>query len=241
MKICAVDEVGCAAIAGPVFVCAVVASPSDRIDGVRDSKKLSKKKRNELAPIIKGKLEFALGAASPREVETINLYWARYLAMRRAVEQLIRRKVKFDRIIVDGNRTIDGLPLSIPQEAHTKADDKFWEVSAASIVAKVARDDLMAELAKRKGLSHYCWEKNAGYYTPEHRDGVILHGPTPYHRTTFDYFKYCMFSRREYERFLSEKKTAESYFAYQKTCEGGHYRAWKRGDLNPWKPVLHGD
>lgn len=240
MRIAGIDEVGMSSIAGPVMACVVVAESRSPLEGIRDSKKLSKKRRELLVPVIKANCDWALGAASMREIERLNVYWARYLAMRRAVEKLIRRKVAFDRIIVDGNRTIDGLPLSIPQEAHTKADDKFWEVSAASIVAKVTRDDLMSELAKREGLGHYRWDKNAGYYTPEHRDGIILHGPSTHHRVTFDYFKYCMFARREYEKFLADGKTADSYFEYQRAYEGGHYRAWKRGDLNPWKPVIHG-
>jgi len=240
MRICAVDEVGCAAIAGPVFVCAVVAEPGDRIDGVKDSKKLKKEKREELAPIIKARLDFALGAASHKEVEHLNIYWARFLAMRRAIYKLLDRKVKIDRIIVDGNRTIDGIPLSIPQEAHPKADDTFWEVSAASIVAKVARDDLMANLAKRNGLYHYGWDTNVGYYTQKHLYGIIRHGPTSYHRRTFNGFKYALFCHKECLGFLKKGKTIENYFSYLAEYENGHYHAWKRGDLNSWKPVIYG-
>lgn len=243
-RICAVDEVGCASIAGPVVVCAVVAEPGQKIPGVKDSKKLSKKKREELAPLIEQSLDFALGAVSPRGVEKINLYWARFLAMRRAVERLLSRGVKFDKIIVDGNKTIDGLPPSIPQEAHTKADDKFWEASAASIVAKVRRDNLMTILDSE---NKYGWATNAGYFSPEHRMGIVKYGPTPYHRRTFDYFRFCLQSHKEFLRFKEEGKTLEDWIAFDDARKQEHgctaFSCWKRGEFTKsiWEPVTHGN
>lgn len=247
MKTCAVDEVGCASIAGPVFVCAVVVDDSAMAPGgIADSKKLSKKRRENLFPVILERIDdFAFGAAGPRKIEQLNIHHAKFLAMRQAVEKLLRRGHRIGRTIVDGGFEIPGLPLCIAQEAHPKADDTFWEVSAASILAKVTRDRLMARLAQRPGLGHYDWENNAGYYTPKHRLGIVLHGPTPYHRRTFDFFKYCLFSHKEYRRFLAEGKTAEDYFECEDVRRAAlgkrpysYYKAWKRGDFHPWQPVL---
>jgi ribonuclease HII len=240
MKICALDEVGCASIAGPVFVCAVIIDTSVHpIAGIGDSKVLSRKKRESLFPLIVDRVDdFAYGAAGPRKIEKINIHHAKYLAMRQAVEKLLRRGNKIDRTIVDGGFTIPGLPLYINQEAHPKADKNFWEVSAASILAKVTRDNLLSRLAKRKDLGYYKWESNAGYYTEEHRVGVILHGPTPYHRKTFGFYKYCMFCHNEYKKFL-DRGCPEEYFEQEKKYVS-HYKAWKRGDFDSWKPVING-
>jgi ribonuclease HII len=196
---------------------------------VDDSKKLSRKMRETLAPLIEERFEFAFGAAGPREVETSNVYWARYAAMRRAVMALARR-TRIGFVIVDGNRTIPGLPNWIDQKAYPKADSNIWEVSCASILAKVRRDNLMSFLASREKYSHYGWQTNAGYYTPEHRRGIMLHGPTAYHRRTFDLFKYSMFSREEHERFLAAGGTSEAFFlkeAEQKAYDG--FLSWKNG------------
>lgn len=243
-RTCAVDEVGCASIAGPVVVCAVVAQPDQRIEGVRDSKKLSRKKREELAPVIEERLDFALGAASVREIEKMNIYWAKFLAMRRAVERLLARGVKMDRLIVDGNRTVDGLPPWLRQEAHPKADDKFWEASSASIVAKVRRDNLMAVLDKD---NRYGWITNAGYYTPEHRMGIVKHGPSPHHRRTFEHFKFCHHSHKEYRMFAEEGKTLDDWvwcdIARSETSGISPYGCWKRGEFATqklWEPVIYG-
>lgn len=247
MKICAIDEVACASIAGPVFVCAVIVdSDAQAPAGIADSKKLSKSKREALFPIIQERIDdFEFGAAGPRKIEHMNIHHAKFLAMRQAVERLMRRGRRIDRTIVDGGFTIPGLPLYINQEAHPKADANFWEVSAASILAKVTRDNLMTRLASREGLGHYDWENNAGYYTPKHRLGIILHGPTPHHRRTFDFFKYCLFSHKEYLEFLAGGKTAEDYFEHENGRRASlgkrpysYYKAWKRGDFNPWQPML---
>ena len=245
MKICAVDEVGVASIAGPVFVCAVIADSATRPpQGVADSKQLTKKKREQLFPEIQDAVDdFAYGAAGPRKIEQLNIHHAKLLAMRQAVEKLLARGHHPGRTIVDGGFKIPGLPLYINQEAIPKADRDFWEVSSASILAKVTRDRLMAGLASRKGLDHYDWENNAGYYTPKHRLGLVVHGPTAYHRRTFDLFKYCMFSREEYLRFLEDGRPAEDYFEHENARRAAlekkpysYYKAWKRGDFTPWQP-----
>lgn len=246
MKICAVDEVGCASIAGPVFVCAVIvdSSTAKMPCGIADSKQLSRGRREQLFPtIVEAIDDLAYGAAGPRKIEQLNIHHAKLLAMRQAVEKLLSRGHCPGRTIVDGGFKVPGLPLYINQEAIPKADRDFWEVSAASILAKVTRDRLMARLAGHKGLNHYDWENNAGYYTPKHRLGVILYGPTPYHRTTFDLLKYCMFSREEYLRFLESGRGADEYFEHENARRAtlgkkpySYYKAWKRGELAPWQP-----
>lgn len=243
MKICAIDEVGVSSIAGPVFVCAVVVdSSTPPVPGIADSKKLSKAKRERLFPLIEEAVEdFAYGALGPRQIEKLNIHYAKFIAMRRSIERLLKRGNRIDRTIIDGGFTVPDLPPHINQEAHPKADANFWEVSAASILAKVTRDRLMATLAARDGLDHYDWENNAGYYTPKHRDGIAVHGPTAYHRRTFKYFNYCLFCHEELKRRRAQGETDEQYLAHLASFGmHGHHKAWKRGDLNPWKPVIHG-
>lgn len=231
MKICGVDEVGCASIAGPVFTCAVIIdSDLKQIPGVKDSKLLTKKKMNELFPkIIETVDAYSFGAATVKEIEGLNIHYAKFLAMKRAVQK-IRRRNKIDRLIIDGGFKIPNLN-DIKQEAIPKADKKFWEVSCASILAKVTRDKLMANLAKR--YPYYGWETNAGYYSPKHREGVILHGPTVYHRKNFEYFKYCLFCHEELKKVKEDGMKDEEYLL-KITSKGRfeHYREWKRGDLN---------
>jgi len=248
MKICAIDEVGCASLSGPVFVCAVIVDSCVKpVPGIADSKQLTKKKREVLFPAIEEAVDdFAYGAAGPRKIEELNIHHAKLLAMRQAVEKLLARGHHPKRTIVDGGFTVPGLPLYINQEAVPKADRDFWEVSAASILAKVTRDRLMANLASRPGLGHYDWENNAGYYTAKHRDGIVLHGLTAYHRKTFDMVKYCAFLRAEYKECL-EKGDPEEYFEeesrrIERFGSGPYcgYRAWKRGEFNTWKPVMAG-
>jgi len=241
MKICAVDEVGVSSIAGPVFVCAVIVDTTTKsVPGVADSKKLTKAKREKLFPFLKEVVDdFSYGAASHQKIEEINIHNAKFLAMRQAVERLLRRGNRIDRTIVDGGFTIPGLPLFINQEAHPKADQNFWEASTASILAKVTRDRLMTRLARR--YPHYDWESNAGYYSPKHRDGIAVHGPSPHHRRTFGYFRYCLFCHEELKKRREEGQSDEEYLAYL-TSFGmyGHHKAWKRGDFVTWKPVCYG-
>jgi ribonuclease HII len=174
-----VDEVGRGPIAGPVLACAVI-MPADvrAIAGVDDSKRLTHDQRVRLAVKIRERaVAYALGAASVREIDTINIYQASVVAMRRAVERL---KVAPDHVVIDGRRM---RTLPIPHTAVVHGDARCFSIACASILAKVTRDLLMTRLAKR--YPHYIWEHNAGYTTREHVTGLTLHGITPHHRKSF--------------------------------------------------------
>jgi len=243
MKIIYVDEVGYASIFGPLLTCAVAIDANEfKIDGIKDSKKLTKKKREELYPLIEKNYEHAFGSASPRLIEKLNIHWARYEAMKKAVEKLVKRGVKAKEVIVDGKFEIPNLSLS--QQAVIKADDKYWQVGAASILAKVKRDNALTELTKIEKYSHYDLQNNAGYYTPKHRDGVILCGPTDLHRRNFNYFKYCLFCHNQYKEFLRQGKTFRDYdlWAQAEAKREGKtvYTAWRDGVFDTWKEIPYG-
>jgi len=238
-----VDEVGCASIAGPVLVCAVaVEKGQNKIEGVNDSKQLSKKKRNSLFPTLSRILPHAFATSSVERIEEINIHWSKYEAMKRAVEELVANGVQVSKVIVDGKFEIPD--LDIPQEAVIKADAKFWQVGAASILAKVKRDTMMADLTKQDKYSHYDWENNAGYYSPKHRNGVILHGPTDLHRNKFEYFKYCLSRHKEYLMMVKNGKTAQDYFASEAIRSAASaksdYVLWKEAKKNKWKQIPFG-
>lgn len=177
--IAGVDEVGRGPLAGPVVACAVVMPPAIRaIVGVNDSKQLSARDRERLAGLIRERaLAVALGAASVREIDEINIYRATVLAMRRALSRL---SVLPDHVIVDGKpiRT-----LGTPHTAVVGGDGRCYSVACASIVAKVTRDRLMRSLARR--YPHYHWERNVGYGTPAHVEALWAHGATAHHRRSF--------------------------------------------------------
>src|SRR3954468_20396273 len=174
-----VDEVGRGPIAGPVVACAVIMPPDTRaIAGVDDSKRLTHEQRVRLAAKIRERaVSYALGAASVREIDTINIYQASVLAMRRALGRL---SVQPNHVVIDG-RAMRTLP--IPHTAVVHGDARCFSIACASILAKVTRDLLMTRLAKR--YPHYIWEHNAGYTTREHVTGLTLHGITPHHRRSF--------------------------------------------------------
>ena len=174
-----VDEVGRGPIAGPVVACAVIMPPDARaIAGVDDSKRLTHDQRVRLAVKIRERaVAFAIGAASVREIDTINIYQASVLAMRRALGRL---KVSPDHVVIDG-RAMRTLP--IPHTAVVHGDARCFSIACASILAKVTRDLLMTRLATR--YPHYIWEHNAGYTTREHVSGLTAHGITPHHRKSF--------------------------------------------------------
>jgi len=174
-----VDEVGRGPLAGPVVACAVV-MPADarRIAGVEDSKALSAETRVRLAAAIRARaVAVGIGAASVREIDRLNILHATVLAMRRA---LARLEPPPDHVV------LDGLPmptLGVPHLAVVKGDASCYSVACASIVAKVVRDALMARLAARH--PGFAWERNAGYGTAAHLEGLRRHGPTPHHRRSF--------------------------------------------------------
>jgi ribonuclease HII len=180
-RVVGVDEVGVAPTCGAVVAAAVIMKPNGhRIPGVRDSKTLSALQRDRLAPLIRRRaVAVGVGAASVREIDTINIYHATHLAMRRAVARLGGH----DHVLVDGNR-IAGFEAAVgPYTAIVDGDAKVYSIACASIVAKVVRDRMMALLAAR--YPGYGWEHNQGYATRDHRDAIRKLGLTPYHRRSF--------------------------------------------------------
>jgi ribonuclease HII len=176
-----VDEVGVAPSAGPVVACAL-AMPLDKrfIKGVRDSKMLSAQQRDRLAKhILRQAVRVGLGAASVREIDSINIYYATVLAMQRAVA----RAGDHDFVIVDGRKIRGFEQHAGPYQAMIDGDARCYAVACASIVAKVTRDRLMRKLSVR--YPWYGWEHNAGYPTQDHRAGMTAHGVTAHHRRSF--------------------------------------------------------
>jgi ribonuclease HII len=177
--IAGVDEVGRGPLAGPVFACAVIMPPDARaIAGVEDSKKLSAAERERLATKIRQKaVAYALGAASVREIAAHNIYQATALAMRRALHRLSHRP---DAVLVDGKPI---KTLGVPHRAFIGGDARIYTIACASIVAKVARDRLMRQLAVR--YPAYAWQANAGYGTAVHMAALREMGLTAHHRVSF--------------------------------------------------------
>jgi len=170
-----VDEVGRGPLAGPVVACAVILREVPA--GLADSKKLTPERRERLVPAILAAGHVALGAASVREIDRLNVLQASLLAMKRA---LARLPVRPARVLVDGNHVPE---LDIPCEAVVGGDDRIPEIQAASIVAKVVRDRLMRRLGAR--WPGWGFERHVGYATPEHLAALRRLGPTPHHRTGF--------------------------------------------------------
>ena len=181
VRVVGVDEVGVAPTCGAVVAAAVILKPhARRLPGVRDSKTMSALQRERLAPLIRRRaVAVGLGAASVREIDTLNIYHATHLAMRRAIARLDGH----DHVLVDGNR-IKGFEAVVgPYTAIVDGDARSYTIACASIVAKVVRDRMMALLAAR--YPEYGWERNQGYATRDHRDAIRRHGLTPYHRRSF--------------------------------------------------------
>ena len=182
LLVCGCDEVGRAPLAGPV-VAACVYIPKDLHDTplwqeVNDSKKIAKKKRETLALAIKENAHWGIGEASEEETDAINIVQASFLAMTRAYETM---NMPCDMALIDGNL----LPKSFPCSAQSliKGDTKSVSIAAASIIAKVHRDQMMTRLAAIH--PHYGWERNAGYPTKEHLAGINARGITEHHRKSF--------------------------------------------------------
>lgn len=176
--IAGVDEVGRGPLVGAVVTAAVILDPNRPIAGLADSKKLSEKRRLALAEEIKANaLCWSLGRAEPDEIDELNILHATMLAMQRAVAGLA---IQPDFVLVDGNR-IPSLPM--PAQAVVKGDSLVAEISAASILAKVARDNEMIDLDKR--YPDYQFAKHKGYPTKLHFEKLAELGATPYHRKSF--------------------------------------------------------
>ncbi len=178
VSVCGVDEVGRGPLAGPV-VCAAVIMPTDGvIEGVDDSKRLSAKKREILAEIIREKaIACAICRVEPQVIDSINILQATRLCMKNAIESLAPAA---DFVLCDGNMTLD---ITIPQKSIIKGDHLSYSIGAASIVAKVYRDKLMAEYAEM--YPEYGFEHNAGYGTAEHIEAIKRVGLCPIHRRSF--------------------------------------------------------
>lgn len=176
--VCGIDEVGRGPWAGPVVAAAVILDPARLPKGLRDSKQLTRRRRAEIAAMLHETARIGLGVASVEEIEQLNILGASLLAMERAVAQL---PVPPRHALVDGNRLPAGLPC--PAEAIPGGDTLCLSVAAASVVAKVARDRMMAELAARH--PGYGWETNMGYGTREHAAALDRLGLTIHHRRSF--------------------------------------------------------
>jgi ribonuclease HII len=176
-----IDEVGRGPLAGPVIAAAVIIDPATLparlAEDLDDSKKLSARKREALAALVLESCACGFGEASVAEIDHLNILKATFLAMNRAVAALGR---PIDHALVDGNQMP---PLPCKVHCVVGGDGKSLSIAAASVIAKVRRDRLMAELAAQ--YPGYGWETNAGYGTAAHLEGLRKLGPTPHHRTSF--------------------------------------------------------
>jgi ribonuclease HII len=180
--ICGVDEAGRGPLAGAVYAAAVILNPAHPIDGLADSKKLSEKKRDALAIEIKQHaLAWAIASSSVEEIDQINILQASLLAMKRAVEAMQAQfGITPDLVQVDGNRCPK---ISLPSEAIVKGDSKVQAISAASILAKTARDAELYELDKR--YPEYGFAQHKGYPTALHMASLQVHGISQVHRRSY--------------------------------------------------------
>lgn len=180
--ICGVDEVGRGPLAGPVVACAVIMG-NEKIDGVKDSKKLSAKKRETLnKEIIEKAKAIGIGVVDEKVIDEINIKQATRLAMRTAVSDLKDKSgniVRPDVVMIDA----ENIDMDIEQVSIIKGDELIYEISCASIVAKVLRDSYFIEFDKK--YPGYDFLNNKGYGTKKHREALLEMGPTPIHRKTF--------------------------------------------------------
>ena len=176
--ICGVDEAGRGPLAGPVCAAAVILPEHLQIPGLNDSKKLTDKKRREVFPIIQEQaIAYGIGLASESEIDEINILQATFLAMRRALEQLT---VRPEIALIDGNRETD---FGLPVKTVVKGDSLSANIAAASVLAKVTRDNIMVEMARQ--YPEYGFEIHKGYGTKAHYEALRTYGPCSIHRKTF--------------------------------------------------------
>lgn len=176
--ICGIDEAGRGPLAGPVCAAAVILPPYVDIPGLDDSKKLSDKRRRELFPVIKETaIAYGIAFAEPEEIDSINILQATFCAMERAVSML---DAKPDLLLIDGNREKD---FGIPVETVVRGDSRSLSIAAASVLAKVTRDDLMLEMAKEFPM--YGFDVHKGYGTKAHYAALKEYGPCAIHRASF--------------------------------------------------------
>jgi ribonuclease HII len=188
-RICGVDEAGRGPLAGAVYAAAVILNPQRPISGLADSKKLSEKKRDILSAEIKQHaLAWAIASCSAQEIDQINILQASLLAMKLAIEAMQTQfGITPDLVQVDGNKCPK---ISFPCEAIVKGDSKVQAISAASILAKVARDAELYELDKI--YPQYGFARHKGYPTAFHLEMLNLHGITPVHRLSYAPVKVCL-------------------------------------------------
>jgi ribonuclease HII len=173
------DEAGRGCLAGPVVAAAVILPSDFENELLNDSKQLTERQRNALRPIIeKQALAWAVSAVSPQKIDEINILNASFLAMHQAIDKL---SVKPELLLIDGNRFSPYLGIS--HVCIVKGDSKFMSIAAASILAKVYRDELMEKLSQDH--PEYAWAVNKGYPTQKHRNAIKIHGITTHHRKTF--------------------------------------------------------
>ena len=177
-KTAGVDEVGRGCLAGPVFAAAVILNKNINIKNIKDSKKIPFKKRILLSKYIKKNSIYAVGTASVKEINKINILNASLLSMKRALDKL---KLKPSIVYIDGLFAPKG--LKIKHKTFVKGDEKITCISAASIVAKATRDLFMIRLGQK--FPKYKWNKNFGYGTAEHLNGIRKYGITKHHRKNF--------------------------------------------------------
>lgn len=176
--ICGVDEAGRGPLAGPVCAAAVILPANVEIPGLNDSKKLTDKKRRELFPIIQQEaLAYGIAFADEKEIDDINILQATFLAMERAVQKL---NIRPDLLLIDGNRNRD---FGIPSETVISGDSLSANIAAASVLAKVTRDDYMLNMAQQ--YPGYGFDVHKGYGTRAHYEALQQLGPCTIHRMTF--------------------------------------------------------
>ena len=177
-SVCGVDEVGRGPMAGDVYAAAVILNPGFENELINDSKKLSQKKREMLAEIIKANSRWSVASASVEEIDRLNILQAALLAMRRAVKKLPELP---DIILIDGDKLPEGLPCVA--RTVVRGDSTSASIAAASIIAKVERDEYMENLVKQ--YPEYDWTSNKGYGTPAHQALIEQYGACPAHRRSF--------------------------------------------------------
>jgi len=178
-NICGIDEVGRGALAGPLVAASVVLPKDFKSDLIRDSKKMSEKRREKaFKEIIENALDWSVSFVEPKKVDELNVQIATYRAMNDSLKKL---KIKPKHILVDGN--VFENESNIPHTCIVKGDDKYYSIAAASIIAKVTRDTFMKELHKEH--PKYDWVNNKGYGSETHRNLIKEEGVTKHHRITF--------------------------------------------------------
>jgi len=173
------DEAGRGCLAGPVVAAAVILPPNFSNKALNDSKKLSEKKREELAPLIKEQaLSYGIGVVDHEEIDKLNILNASFEAMHRAIRALSPTP---ELLLIDGNRFN---PFAgIEHHCIIKGDGKYLSIAAASVLAKTHRDHLMEDYHEKYPV--YDWSKNKGYPTKKHREAILMHGASPLHRKSF--------------------------------------------------------